>query len=147
MRFREIAPVAGRPNPSRSSSATIFPLPSKGCSCPLGHRIPLRRPGPNLIRDGETSRKAFVHSDWWEFHRPGATGPIFLIEGTTSKIRKEAFPDIQKKAGLDEKGVAWHSLGHTYSYRLLTDGGSLEMLQNYLSHSSITITEDYYGSL
>ena len=92
----------------------------------------------------KTPRSTFVHPDWYDngFHRSGA-GPIFT-PGTTGKIRASAFPDIQKRAGLKEKGVAWHSLRHTYAYRFLTAGGSIHALSVYLGHSSIHVTETFY---
>jgi integrase len=52
---------------------------------------------------------------------------------------------ILDTAGLNEMGVGWHSLRHTYAKRFIDMGGRIQELQKSLGHSSIQTTEQVYG--
>lgn len=102
------------------------------------------------ILKGKTNRTALVLPEWWAHHRHDLSGRVLLrpgIAGCGAKVMSAWMRDILDRAELNAPGVAVHSLRHTYARLFIEKGGRLEELQKSLGHSSITITERFYGHM
>lgn len=96
---------------------------------------------------GKMGRTALVLPSWWERH----TGGIGLMLGkggdpVGSRTQRNLITRVLDTAGLNQVGMGWHVLRHTYARLCLEEYGvSLEELQRFLGHTSIRTTEDSYG--
>ncbi|HEX7022761.1 MAG TPA: site-specific integrase [Trueperaceae bacterium] len=97
---------------------------------------------------GGNARMALVLDNWWTFHREDADGFVLANPdgGPLSVSRQRSVLErVLGRAGT-ARGQFYHSLRHTYARVYLErHKGSLEELQVFLGHESISTTKDYYG--
>lgn len=102
---------------------------------------------------GKRARTALVLPFWWEHHQPGEKGLLVCNrDGSVISARARVQTDLIQRtldlAGLNEPGFGWHTLRHTYARLCLERYEiSLEQLQLFLGHKSITVTQRIYGHL
>lgn len=96
---------------------------------------------------GKASRTSLVLPEWWAWMRPGASGYICGRDGKPigTRTQRELITRVLDTAGLNETGLGWHVLRHTYARHFIERGGRFEELQKSLGHRSITTTEEVYG--
>lgn len=95
---------------------------------------------------GKRARTALVLPEWWSFQRD-ASGYICGKAGRPvgTRTQRELITRVLDTAGLNETGMGWHVLRHTYARQFIERGGRFEELQKSLGHRSITTTETRYG--
>lgn len=71
------------------------------------------------------------------FTQPNGS-PIF-----PNYVRKKLLPQACQKAGV--KNIGPHGFRHTFASHYLMNGGSIWDLSKILGHSTIKLTNDYYG--
>lgn len=107
---------------------------------------PITQEEATYLKSHSARRSSPVLAEWAEFHRPGAEGRV--LGGTSGNVRSTAFTKIKREAGLDERGVGFHSLRHSYARRLMEEHrATLDQVQAALGHSHIATTEKYYKHL
>lgn len=96
---------------------------------------------------GKRARTALVLPEWWSFHRLGTAGYICGKAGhpVGTRTQRELITRILDTAGLNEPGLGWHVLRHTYARQFVERGGRFEELQLSLGHRLITTTQLRYG--
>jgi site-specific recombinase XerD len=96
---------------------------------------------------GKRARTALVLPEWWTWMQPDATGYICGKAGRPigTRSQRELITRVLDTAGLNETGLGWHVLRHTYARHFVERGGRFEELQKSLGHRSITTTEGRYG--
>lgn len=103
-------------------------------------RRQLVREGSNEVKGlkGDKSRTALVLPEWWEFHRPGASGRIVKLRRPMAKILTAA--------GIKEPEILNHAMRHSYA-RICRERYHIpiSVLKVYLGHTSEQITERFYG--
>lgn len=95
---------------------------------------------------GKVARTSLVLPSWWTYHRDRARGRVLswakgVPDVSTSYLQLQLVYDI---AGVNEPGMGWHTLRHTYARLFLELGGRLEELQRSLGHQRIATTEKHY---
>lgn len=97
---------------------------------------------------GKRARTALVLPEWWSFQRE-ASGYICGRKGRPigTRSQRDLVTRVLDTAGLNETGLGWHVLRHTYARQFIERGGRFEELQKSLGHRSIVTTETVYGHL
>jgi site-specific recombinase XerD len=95
---------------------------------------------------GKRARTALIMPEWWALHRE-ATGYICGMRGRPigSRSQRDLITRILDTAGLNDVGMGYHVLRHTYARHFVEQGGGYESLQVGLGHKSITTTQTTYG--
>lgn len=96
---------------------------------------------------GKRARTTFILPGWehegtegWVLHRGG--------ELIGRRVQWRWMKKLLDATGLNRMGAGWHMGRHTYARSALVDHGlSLEQLQVFLGHRSITTTQESYGWL
>jgi len=103
---------------------------------------------------GKVARVTLVLPEWWAVYARRCPAPargrvLAAPEGTppTFALMAGWINRLYDAAGLNEPGLGWHALRHTYARRFIELGGRLEELQKSLGHQSIVTTEQTYGHL
>lgn len=107
-----------------------------------GHTVRVRRQYPNRSLKGKRARTAVVLRGWT--HRPGE-GRVCAQDDVGGQQRR--LREVLKAAQLDEPGVLWHSLRHSYALRFLEATPDLRLLRSSLGHASVTLTESTYDHM
>lgn len=96
---------------------------------------------------GKRARTALVLPEWWAWMKPAASGFICGKAGKPvgTRTQRDLITRVLDTAGLNETGMGWHVLRHTYARQFVERGGRFEELQKSLGHRSITTTERRYG--
>lgn len=126
-------------------------IDARGRTTRVQWQVPKDSKTPKHLK-GKRARTTLVHPDWWTHHRPaiGLVLPGDDGKPLGTRSQRNIITRILDTAGLNEKGLGWHSTRHTYARRYLegeggVEPGSLEELQKFLGHSSIRTTESSYG--
>jgi integrase len=98
---------------------------------------------------GRRSRTALVLPGWWDFHerRMGWVLPGRGDQPPGYRTQRNMIVRVLDTAGLNDLGLGWHLLRHTYAARFLRSGGWMQELTRSLGHASIRTTETRYGHL
>jgi integrase len=98
---------------------------------------------------GKNARTAVVLDEWWEQHDPSAIGLLLGRNGkpVSTRPQRNLITRVLDTAGLNEMGLGWHLLRHTYARLFLERGGAIGFLQKSLGHSSVRTTEAAYEHL
>lgn len=94
---------------------------------------------------GKNARTALVLQEWWELHEPGV-GLLLARHGKLigTRTQRNLITRVLDTARMNDVGLGWHLLRHTYSRLFLERGGRTEELQKSLGHASIGTTEQRY---
>jgi site-specific recombinase XerD len=107
-----------------------------------------RKTGRRTLLKGKLPGTTLLLPGWKRWYQKGATGLILGRPDGKPLLHKpqiNLIDGILEKAGLKRPQVGYHSLRHTYARRFLEMDGTLEQLQKFLRHSSITTTQNDYG--
>lgn len=109
-------------------------------------QIPKDRTTPKGLK-GKRARTALVLPTWWGLHRRDASGYVCGKKGRPigTRTQRDIITRVLDTAGLNELGLGWHVLRHTYARHFIEQGGRFEELQKSLGHRSIVTTEARYG--
>lgn len=95
---------------------------------------------------GKRARTAGILEEWWALHRQDS-GYIVGRNGRPvgSRTQRNLITRVLDTAGLNDVGMGWHVLRHTYARHFVERGGWIQELQRSLGHRSIRTTEERYG--
>lgn len=91
---------------------------------------------------GGKARTALILPGW---AHTGTSGPI--APPITRNQQHDHFSRLLDRAGLNEPGVRWHALRHSYARMFLERKPEMRLLQASLGHASVLTTERSYGHL
>jgi integrase len=97
---------------------------------------------------GKNARTAVVLEEW-EQHDPSAIGLLLGRNGkpVSTRTQRNLITRVLDTAGVNQMGLGWHLLRHTYARLFLERGGAIGFLQKSLGHSSVRTTEAAYEHL
>jgi len=95
---------------------------------------------------GKNARTALVLQEWWDMHE----ARLGLLVGrggrpVGTRTQRNLITRVLDTAGLNDVGLGWHLLRHTYSRLFMERGGSFEQLQRSLGHADVRTTQTRYG--
>jgi integrase len=104
--------------------------------------VRVRRQSGGRPLKGRRARTAVILPGWT--HNP-SDGSV--VESLKTGAQHRLMRAVLRAAKLDEPGVRWHSLRHTYARLFLEAKPDMRLLQSSLGHASVTTTERTYNHL